>query len=214
MDSTLLKGLDILERAIFADAPVTVTELARNTGLPKSNIHRTLTTLTASGYLQHDPVARHYVPSLKLVSLGQRVSAHFPYRDALMPYLETLARESGETAAFMLPTPSGMVVMAAALPGRSPAAILTENSRFDPADTAFGTALTTRDGVALLAEHPERHTFELAIRFGAGDAPALGAIGILGPASRFRPEDRPRHLALLERERDRALAAIRGDTAC
>ncbi|WP_164736599.1 IclR family transcriptional regulator [Pararhodobacter zhoushanensis] len=206
MDSTLLKGLDIFERAVNAERPVTVSELARAMGLPKSNIHRTLTTLTAAGYLQHDPVERHYTPSLKPVILGQQVAARYPFRASLMPHLEALAAETGETAAFALPMAAGMVFLAHALPGRSLAAVLPENARYDPGDTAFGQALEPGAGHALRPDHPERHTFELAIPLAEGGLPALGAIGLVGPASRYDADKVPAQLSALIAARARAMA--------
>ncbi len=214
MDSTLLKGLDIFERAVGAGGPVTVSELARATGLPKSNVHRTLTTLTAAGYLSHDPVARHYAPSLKAVLLGQQVATHYPFRSALMPVLESLAATTGETAAFALPTPGGMVFLARALPGRSLAAILPEALRLDPADTAFGLALDPARARgspphALTTDHPERHTFELALPLAPDGTPALGALGLIGPASRYDPARLPALLTALAAARDQATLPLR-----
>lgn len=192
MDSTLLKGLDILERVIAADAPVAVSDLARELGLPKSNVHRTLTTLASAGYLLHDPVERRYAPSLKVALLGQRVTTRTRYRAALVPHLEQLARQVEETASFALPSGNGMVIVANALPARSLAAILPENQTLDPADTAFGLALgpeARRDPVhgafGLVTEHPSRNTFEIALPLSTDANPALGAIGLVGPSSRF-----------------------------
>lgn len=210
MDSTLLKGLDIFERVVGADGPVSVSELARALGLPKSNIHRTLTTLAAAGYVLHDPVERRYAPSLKAALLGQQVTTRTRYRAALLPLLDRLARQTEETAIFALPSGVGMVVVASALPPRSLAAILPENRTFEPADTALGLALAPgapRDPVygayGVLADHPQRHTFEVALPLAPDANPALGVLCVVGPASRFSDA---RLAPLLD-----ALAALRRD---
>ena len=49
MDTTIAKGLKLLNRMAQADAPVGVTAMAKEMGLEKSNVHRTLTTLLALG---------------------------------------------------------------------------------------------------------------------------------------------------------------------
>ena len=192
MDRTLLKGLDIFERVIGADGPVQIADLARETGLPKSNIHRTLSTLVAAGYVLHDPVERRYSASLKVALLGQSVTTRTRYREALVPHLEDLARRTEETASFALPSGAGIVVIANALPVRSLAAILPENQTFAPQDTAFGCALAAEapshpahGAYGLITDHPQRHTFEIALPLSLDANPALGAIGLVGPASRY-----------------------------
>ncbi|MCB1360860.1 MAG: helix-turn-helix domain-containing protein [Rhodobacteraceae bacterium] len=213
MDSTLLKGLDIFERVVQADAPVSVSDLARETGLPKSNIHRTLTTLVAAGYVLHDAVERRYAPSLKLALMGQQVTTRTRYRAALLPHLNRLACQIEETASFALPTASGIVVVANALPPRSLAAILPENQTFAPTDTAFGRALGADalnsplwGAYGLVTDHPQRHTFELALPLSADANPALGAIGIVAPASRYAEARVSQGLAALGTLRRQAFA--------
>ena len=169
--------------------------------------------LTAAGYLLHDPVGRRYAPSLKAALLGQRVTTRTRYRAALVPHLARLARQVEETASFALPSGGGIVVVANALPPRSLAAVLPENQTFDPADTAFGLALSPtalRDAqhgaFAMIARHPQRHTFELAIPLSADANPALGALGLVSPASRYDEARVPVLLAALADLRIRAFA--------
>lgn len=218
MDSTLLKGLNILERVVASEGPVSVSELARATGLPKSNVHRTLTTLAAAGYVLHDPAERRYGPSLKLTMLGERVGIRSRYREVLVPHLARLALQTAETAAFALLSGSGIVVLANAVPARSLAAILPENQTFDLDDTAFGMALradAARDPLegayGLISDHPQRHTFELAIPLSPDGTPTLGAIGIVGPSSRYDPQRCPDLLAALAAVRRKALAGSAPD---
>lgn len=51
MDSTLIKGLTVLEHLAGSEAPRGVSDLARSLNLTKSNVHRTLQTLVAAGLL-------------------------------------------------------------------------------------------------------------------------------------------------------------------
>jgi len=53
LDSTLSKGLTILEALTDAKSAKGVTELAKELGLTKSNTFRLLQTLRALGYVKH-----------------------------------------------------------------------------------------------------------------------------------------------------------------
>ena len=55
MDSTLLKGLTVLEHLAASDEPRGVSEIARTLQLTKSNAHRTLQTLATAGYVRALP---------------------------------------------------------------------------------------------------------------------------------------------------------------
>jgi IclR family transcriptional regulator, KDG regulon repressor len=96
LDTTLIKGLRILERVIHSDAPVGVSALASAMKLPKSNVHRTLTTLVESGYLMQDE-AGNYKPTLRIWEQGTRVIARDKLRRAAIAFMQSLQQESSET---------------------------------------------------------------------------------------------------------------------
>lgn len=48
-----------------------ISELARNTGLDKSQVHRIVSTLALRGFLVADPVSRRYALGPRLVTLGR-----------------------------------------------------------------------------------------------------------------------------------------------
>ncbi|MDF1679400.1 IclR family transcriptional regulator [Ponticaulis sp.] len=97
MDSTLEKGLRVLDYLAQASGPVRLSTLAQDLGLQKSNAHRTLATLVASNYAVQDAETGMYQPSLKLFELGAKVLAGHPVRKAATPYCQKLQSELGET---------------------------------------------------------------------------------------------------------------------
>lgn len=97
MDTTIAKGLKLLNRIAFADAPVGVTAMAREMGLEKSNIHRTLTTLLQLGYVQRDGATGRYGPTLKVWELGMKVVTRHPMVRAARPFMQMLHQQTQET---------------------------------------------------------------------------------------------------------------------
>lgn len=97
MDTTLLKGLTLLEEIIRSDTPKSVSELAEALGLPRSNVHRSLQTLAHADYIEKDPTANRYRPKLKLLGLANTLAARFTVRDLARSELEALSQITGET---------------------------------------------------------------------------------------------------------------------
>jgi DNA-binding IclR family transcriptional regulator len=97
MDTTIAKGLKLLNRMAQGDAPVGVTAMAREMGLEKSNVHRTLTTLLALGYVEKDLATSRYAPTLKLWELGMKVVTRHPVVRAARPFMQMLHQQTQET---------------------------------------------------------------------------------------------------------------------
>ncbi len=96
VDSTLLKGLAVLERLSQADNALGVSALATEFDLPKSNLHRTLSTLVAAGYASQDENGS-YKATLKSWELGVKTMAKHPLQRTAVPYMHELQKISGET---------------------------------------------------------------------------------------------------------------------
>lgn len=97
MDTTLLKGLDVLEALCKSSSPRGVSELARELGLTKSNLHRTLQTLVRAGYVRGALVAGTYECSLKLFELASGIVARLDVRQSADVYMQQLASLTKET---------------------------------------------------------------------------------------------------------------------
>lgn len=98
MDKSLGKGLLALEILAESDTPLGVTQLAGRMGITKSNAHRLLTSLVATGYAEPTQPRGSYTPSLKLWRLGARIVARLDVKSIATPHLAHLVAETQETA--------------------------------------------------------------------------------------------------------------------
>jgi DNA-binding IclR family transcriptional regulator len=96
LDTTLIKGLKVLEQLIRSDTPLGVSALAAQLGLQKSNVHRTLATLMHMRYVTKDD-AGAYRPTLRIWEQGARVIAREPLRRAALAFMQNLHQETAET---------------------------------------------------------------------------------------------------------------------
>ena len=97
MDSTLAKGLTILDWLARQPQPSRVVDVAATFGLARSNAHRTLQTLVHCGWAVQDAPTSAYRASLKLFELGALVDASSDLKTRLHPVLAGLAAACGET---------------------------------------------------------------------------------------------------------------------
>jgi len=96
LDTTLAKGLALLDWLTRLQRACGVSEAARALGLARSNAHRTLQTLVACGWAEQDD-AGLYRPTLRLFELGMQVQAAVDVAVRVRPHLAALAAASGET---------------------------------------------------------------------------------------------------------------------
>jgi len=95
VDSTLSKGLAILENLADAANGKGVTELSKELGLTKSNTFRLLQTLTTLGYVQHRP-DKTYAATLKTWRVGRALVENLNLRELSAPEPSYLSQETGE----------------------------------------------------------------------------------------------------------------------
>jgi DNA-binding IclR family transcriptional regulator len=88
--------LDVLELFSMRQAPLTVTDVARKLGFPKSSTQGLLTTLAGRGYLAREGVAYLLPPELRSGGYVGGVRARLVSRAE--PILQRMARESKESA--------------------------------------------------------------------------------------------------------------------
>jgi DNA-binding IclR family transcriptional regulator len=96
IDSTLSKGLGLLEALAQSPTGVGVTDLAGEMGLTKSNTFRLLQTLKALGYVKLSD-DKLYSASLKAWQIGRQCIDNINLRDIAAPEMNQLSRETGET---------------------------------------------------------------------------------------------------------------------
>lgn len=97
MDSTLAKGLAVLDWLARQQRDCRATEVAQVFGLARSNAHRTLQTLVDCGWATQDDATSAYRASLRLFELGALVGQAADIGPLVRPQLAALARTSGET---------------------------------------------------------------------------------------------------------------------
>jgi IclR family transcriptional regulator, KDG regulon repressor len=96
LSSTLLKGLAVLEALARKGEKCGVSELAREVGMVKSNVHRTLQTLVAAGFVRAVDNGM-YECTLLLFELGSSVLAKVDVRHMAEPIMQRLADLTQET---------------------------------------------------------------------------------------------------------------------
>jgi DNA-binding IclR family transcriptional regulator len=97
VDSTLAKGLGVLDWLARQGGGARLGEVAQALGLGRSNAHRTLQTLVQCGWARQNPDDSRYFASLKLFELGALVDGAVDLKDQLHPFLAALAQATGET---------------------------------------------------------------------------------------------------------------------
>ncbi len=97
METTLLKGLQLLEALVNSDEPRGITDLAAELGLTKSNVHRLMQTLAHAGFVRQQPDTERYTCTAKLWKLGSIVADRIDLVPLARPFLKALARTTRET---------------------------------------------------------------------------------------------------------------------
>ncbi|WP_052262043.1 IclR family transcriptional regulator [Leisingera sp. ANG-M1] len=95
LDSTLSKGLMVLEALTAAKGAKGVSELSRELELTKSNVFRLLQTLAALGYVQATE-DKLYRATLKTWQVGRAVVENFNLRDVAGSAMQMLSTKTGE----------------------------------------------------------------------------------------------------------------------
>ena len=75
---------------------LTLADIARKTNLPKSTVHRLLSSLREIGFIEQTHDRERYRLGLRLLGLGSIVLANMDLHSEAYPYVERLIRVSGE----------------------------------------------------------------------------------------------------------------------
>ena len=95
VDSTLSKGLSILENLSASSSGKGVTKLSNELGLTKSNTFRLLRTLTTLGYVKHSS-DKSYSATLKTWQIGRGTIENLNLREIAAPEMHLLSEQTGE----------------------------------------------------------------------------------------------------------------------
>jgi DNA-binding IclR family transcriptional regulator len=94
---SLFKMLDVLECFSASDRELSVIQMAQRTGLPRTTVHRIVESLRSVGFLEREASRERYRLGLKLFELGNTAITNLPLYRESGPFVETLAKLSGET---------------------------------------------------------------------------------------------------------------------
>ena len=92
------RALDLIEFLADRTRPFGINELARELEIPVNSVFRILKCLEARGYVETEGPAGRYQLSTRFFTLGMRLYTRFDLRRRAEPYLETLCRQTGESA--------------------------------------------------------------------------------------------------------------------
>ena len=93
--STVLRAVALLESFTFEDVELSLDELARRSGFPRSSTYRIASDLVMTGLLER--VNDGYQLGQKLFELGHMVPRHRYLRDVALPYLQDLHEATSMT---------------------------------------------------------------------------------------------------------------------
>ncbi|MCC6469931.1 MAG: IclR family transcriptional regulator [Alphaproteobacteria bacterium] len=143
MDTTIAKGLRVLEVLAASDQPRGISEIAREIAMNKSNVQRIVGTLHALGYVSRDPRTARYAATCRMWEFGIRVLHRNHVRRAAQPYLRALFEKLNESVFLCVPDSDDVLYlnkMESASPVRISARI---GSRVPAIRTASGKAILT-----------------------------------------------------------------------
>ena len=94
----LNKALFILEMLASSRAGLSLPDIVKRTGLPKSSVHCILVTLQRQEYLYRNEITGRYMFGLKLFSLANMAVSGLKLREQAAPYLYSLMQQTRMTA--------------------------------------------------------------------------------------------------------------------
>jgi DNA-binding IclR family transcriptional regulator len=136
--SVLWKAFDVLGSFSQSRRALTLSEIARGCGLPKSTVHRTLTMLLEVKAV--DRVGHRYRMGLKMFTMGM-CSAEVALRDVALPHLERLRRNTGQTVHLAVRDEFDVVYLEKLVSASSPATPAIVGGRLPAHATGIGKAL-------------------------------------------------------------------------
>jgi IclR family KDG regulon transcriptional repressor len=95
---SLRKALTVLNVVASADRPLTIAEVAIAAGIARPTAYRFVQTLVAAGYLAQDLVDGRISVGFAVLPLASSLLDHNRMRIEALPYLHSLAKETGERA--------------------------------------------------------------------------------------------------------------------
>jgi DNA-binding IclR family transcriptional regulator len=207
------RAFDLLGRLGGERTGATLSELARETGLPVSTVARLLATLEQAGFARRQGDGG-YAAGMKLVQIGLSALRGLSLYDLAEPHLRRLADASGETANLAVRADERHSIYLRQVLSRHAIRHASWIGRMLPLDrTAIGAALTGRvgeRGYAARRRTVEPDVTAIAAPVHAAGGEIVAAFSITGPTFRISDRDLERFGALLVNEARSASAELGG----
>jgi len=220
------RALDVLEAVEQASGPLTLSELAQQTGLIKSTVLRLAANWLRRGYLRRNGDGSYQLGPT-LARLGARYQTSFQLADHVLPVLNDLTRNTGESSSFYIRHDDKRICLfrvnsdqqlllhyarvGTHFPYHTGASGRVIRAFSDPPDeedaevrrTLFATSIGSRtlSGTAAVA----------APVFGLGGA-FIGAVSLVAPTTRFSKRSLPQLRATIREGARRITESIGGPT--
>jgi DNA-binding IclR family transcriptional regulator len=94
----LVKAAAVIDLLADSEHSLSLTAMSNELGIAKSTLHGILATLGGIGYVAKDPETGDYRLGLHLFEIGNAISRKLDERRIAAPYMEALAKKTGETA--------------------------------------------------------------------------------------------------------------------
>lgn len=191
-DGTVGKALDVLDMVAAAGKPIRFSDLLVESSYPKATLYRFLQTLTNQGMLAFDPERGTYALGVRLVRLAHAAWAQSSLAPLARPYLDDLAKETGETI-HLAQMDNGLVLYVDKRNAARPVEMFAQAGKVGPAYcTGVGKAMLAylpADGLQRALERQSFHRFTP----GTLDTPAKLKAELVAIRSRGHAFDREEH---------------------
>lgn len=94
----LEKAFEVLEFMSQAEKELGISEISQSLDIPKTTVFRIMTTMQKWGYAEKIAEQDKYRLGKKLIRMGQQAASDVDIKEIAMPYLEALAKKTGESA--------------------------------------------------------------------------------------------------------------------
>lgn len=136
----LVRGMAILRAFRPNDPPLGNQELSDRTGVPKPTVSRLCRTLTALGYLNHDPATERYELGGGVLTLGHAAMANLDVVRVADPFIREFAHANGTTAGLGTRQENRMAFLSVSMGSASLAMRARPGTRVPIVSTAMGRA--------------------------------------------------------------------------
>lgn len=137
--ASLAKGLQVIE-CFGAETPrLTITDVAKRTGLDRATARRCLLTLHQQGYAEFD--GKFFTATPRILRLGMGALAALPLPQLVQPWLDQLSDQIGESTSVSILDETEIVYLARAAQRRVMSIGLMPGSRLPAHCTSMGRVL-------------------------------------------------------------------------